>query len=122
DDDGEAATLRRVRDAIGPSVPIVAVLDLHANLSQEMVDLADVLLLYNTYPHVDMAERGAEAVDLAVGIARGQLRPTSALAKLPMLPPGPRQFSRVEPTRSIMERVHALEHLPSVVDVGIAFA
>jgi microcystin degradation protein MlrC len=121
-DDGEAATLRRVRNIVGASPPVVAVLDLHANLSQEMVDYADVLLLYNTYPHVDMAERGAEAVDLAVRIARGELEPTSALAKLPMLPPGPKQFSRVEPTRSIMGRVAALELLPNVVDVGVAFA
>jgi microcystin degradation protein MlrC len=121
-DDGEAASLRRVRGAVGPSVPIVAVLDLHANLSQEMVDLADALLLYNTYPHVDMAERGAEAVDLAAKIADGTLRPTSALAKLPVLPPGPKQFSRVEPARSIVERASALERLPAVVDVGVAFA
>lgn len=122
DDDGEAATLRRVRAAVGSSVPVVAVLDLHANISQAMVDPADVLLLYNTYPHVDMAERGAEAVDVAARIARGELRPTRALAKLPLLPPGPQQFSRIEPTRSIMERVRRLEQQPSVVDVGVAFA
>jgi microcystin degradation protein MlrC len=121
-DDGEAATLRRVRNIVGPSVPVVAVLDLHANLSREMVALADVLLLYNTYPHIDMAERGAEAVDLAVRIARREFRPTSVLAKLPMLPPGPKQFSAVEPTRSIMERVYESERRPSVVNVGIGFA
>jgi microcystin degradation protein MlrC len=121
-DDGEAATLRRVRETVGAAVPVVAVLDLHANLSQEMVDLADVLLLYTTYPHVDMAERGAEAVELARRMLRGELRPASALAKLPMIPPLPKQYSHVEPTRSIMERVGALERLPSVVDVGIAFA
>ncbi|MEA2594200.1 MAG: hypothetical protein QOF01_669 [Thermomicrobiales bacterium] len=121
-DDGEAQTLRRVRDAVGRSVPIVAVLDLHANLSQEMVDLADVLLPYNTYPHVDCAERGSEAVDLAVRIARGDLRPVSTLAKLPLIPPGPKQFSYVEPTRSIMERVFTAEQHPRVVNVGIAFA
>lgn len=121
-DDGEAATLRRMRDVVGPGVPIVAVLDLHANISQEMVDLADVLLPYHTYPHVDNAERGAEAVTLAARIACGQVRPASALVKLPLLPPGPKQFSGVEPTRSIMERAFALERRSGVVNVGVAFA
>jgi len=76
-DDGEAATLRRVRDAVGPAVPVVAVLDLHANVSQAMVDLASALLPYDTYPHVDSAERGQEAVYLAAKIARGEIRPVT---------------------------------------------
>ncbi len=121
-DDGEGATIRRVRAAVGPSIPIVVVLDLHANVSQEMVDGADAILLYNTYPHIDMAERGAEAVDLTIRIARGEVRPASALAKLPLIPPLPRQYSHVEPTRSIMERVYEIERLPAVLNVGIAFA
>ncbi|HKG25720.1 MAG TPA: M81 family metallopeptidase [Thermomicrobiales bacterium] len=121
-DDGEGTTIRRVRETMGAGTPIVVVLDLHANLSQEMVDLADAVLVYNTYPHVDMAERGAEAVDLAIRIAEGTVRPVSALAKLPLIPPLPRQYSHVEPTRSIMERAYAFERLPLVVNVGIAFA
>lgn len=121
-DDGEAAFLRDVRATVGPDVPVCAVLDLHANVSQEMVELADVLLLYHTYPHIDNAERGAEAVQLAARFARCELRPVSRLAKLPLMPPGPRQYSQVEPTRSITARAFEMERMPGVIEVGVAFA
>lgn len=121
-DDGEAATLAKVRAAVGPNVPVIAVLDLHANVSSEMVRLADVLIPYDTYPHVDNAERGAEAVALAARQARGEIRPTSALAKMPLLPDGPKQYSKIEPTVSIMARAFEMESRSGVLNVGVAFA
>ena len=117
-DDGEAATLRKVREAVGSDIAIVAVLDLHANISREMVELADALIPYDTYPHIDNAERGAEAVALATRAARGDVRLTSAMTKIPMMPPGPKQYSQVEPTISIMARAFELERLPGVLNVG----
>ena len=119
--DGEAGTLRRVRDAIGPSTPIVVVLDLHANLSEEVVALADVVIPYDAYPHTDMADRGAEAVRTAARMASGEIKPTAAIARLPMIAPCPKQFFHVEPTASIMARAFEMERLPEVVNVGVAF-
>lgn len=121
-DDAEGATLRRVRDALPPGVPVVATLDLHTNITQAMVDASDALLPYNTYPHVDTAERGAEAVRLVARIARGEVRPTSALVKIPLMPQGPNQYSHVEPTSSIMARAIEMEARPGVLNVGVAFA
>src|SRR6201989_2923139 len=57
-DDGEGEVLARVRRAIGKSLPLVVSLDLHANVSPEMVEHADALIAYRTYPHVDMAATG----------------------------------------------------------------
>ena len=121
-DDGEATTLRKVREAVGAEAPIVAVLDLHTNISHEMIRYSDVLIPYHTYPHVDLAERGAEAVNLAKRAALGEVRPSSFLTKIPMMPPGPKQYSGVEPTVSIMNRAFELERLPGVLNVGVAFA
>lgn len=121
-DDGEATTLRKVREVVGPDVPVIAVLDLHANLSQEMVDNSDALILYDTYPHIDNAERGVEAVRLAARAARGEVKLHSALTKLPLMPPGPKQYSLAEPTVSIMRRAHEMESLDGVLNVGVAFA
>ncbi|MBZ4691043.1 MAG: family peptidase [Cereibacter sp.] len=59
--DGEGALLARVREVVGPDVPIVAALDLHGNISPLMVEMADRLVGFRTYPHVDMAETGERA-------------------------------------------------------------
>src|SRR6185436_19838596 len=63
-DDGEGEVLRRVREVVGERVPVVASLDLHANVTRAMIERADGLVAYRTYPHVDMAETGARAARL----------------------------------------------------------
>ncbi|MGA1347835.1 MAG: M81 family metallopeptidase, partial [Burkholderiaceae bacterium] len=65
-EDGEGEILRRVRAIVGPRIPIVASLDLHANVTKAMVEYADAMSVYRTYPHVDMAETGARAAFLAM--------------------------------------------------------
>jgi microcystin degradation protein MlrC len=120
--DGDGAILRRVRTAAGPDTLIVAELDLHANIGPEMIEHTTVLIPYDTYPHVDNAERGAEALEIAVQAVKGTVRPVMRARKVPMMPPGPRQFSRAEPTRSIMDRVHEIESNPRVLTAGVCFA
>ena len=56
--------LRRVRDLIGLDKPLVASLDLHSNTTPLMVEMADLLVAYRTYPHVDMADTGARTARL----------------------------------------------------------
>ena len=82
-DDVESATLAVLRDVAG-DIPIGAVLDLHANPSPELVSASDVLVSYDTYPHVDMRERGAEVAGLLTEVLRGRRLRTS-LRKLPLL-------------------------------------
>src|SRR5258706_2599912 len=66
-DDGEGEILRRVRQVIGKDLPLVVSLDLHANVTPQMVEHADALIAYRTYPHVDMADTGrASARHLAL--------------------------------------------------------
>ena len=64
-DDGEGELLARIRTVVGPDVPIVASLDLHANVTQQMLETADALVAYRTYPHVDMADTGRAGRALA---------------------------------------------------------
>lgn len=70
--DGEGEILRRLRKLIGPDIPLVASLDLHANISQAMVDLADYLAIFRTYPHLDMAETGARCLPVLQRLLNGQ--------------------------------------------------
>ena len=87
--DAEGALLADVRRIVGPAIPIVAVLDFHANVSPAMVENADIILAYATYPHIDTFEKGRRAVELAMEIRDGRLRPAWALRQVPLLLPLP---------------------------------
>src|SRR5262249_17351308 len=56
--DMEGELLRRMRQEVGPNIPIVATLDLHTNITRKMVDNADVLVLFHTAPHIDVTSTG----------------------------------------------------------------
>ncbi|WP_420964762.1 M81 family metallopeptidase [Bradyrhizobium sp. B120] len=108
-DDGEGEILARVRKAIGPDVPLVASLDLHANVSPEMIAHADALIAYRTYPHVDMADTGrACARHLALLLKSGQ-RLAKAFRQVPFLIPISWQCTNDQPARGIYQKVVALE-------------
>jgi microcystin degradation protein MlrC len=118
--DGEVA--RRVRAIVGPGVPIVSPLDLHGNIDDVLVQNVDILLPYHTYPHVDTAERGREAVEMAVRMAKGEIRPTMRAVKLAISSPGPQQYSGFEPTVSLQKIARDWETKPGVIDTSILFA
>jgi microcystin degradation protein MlrC len=101
EDDPEGVILERVRAIVGHSVPIVATLDLHANVSRKMVDNANALVAYRTNPHVDMAERGAECAALLREMLAG-VESASAFVKLPFIPPSVAQNTKSGPYADII--------------------
>jgi microcystin degradation protein MlrC len=101
DADPEGTLLSAVRSIVGPDIPIIATLDLHANVSQMMVDNADVLVVYRTNPHVDMAERGIESA-AHMREMLGGVRATAALVKLPFIPPSVTQNTKSGPYADII--------------------
>jgi len=109
-DDAESYLLERLRQALGPGVPIVASMDLHATLTPEMAHFLDALTIYRTYPHMDMAERGREAARILVRTLAGDIRPTMAVAKRPLLVCPPQNvLPGAEPMASIMARARQME-------------
>ncbi|MBV8602052.1 MAG: M81 family metallopeptidase, partial [Candidatus Eremiobacteraeota bacterium] len=120
-DDPEATILRAIRARIGGELPLICCLDLHANVSAEMVANATVLVGYDTYPHVDFYERGRECGTILARIFAGELRPATAFVHPPLLPPLQKMVTSTPST--IMARLFAtardLEADPRVVDVSI---
>lgn len=107
--DSEGELLARLRALVGPALPIVASLDLHANVSPRMLALADVLVAYRSYPHVDMAATGARAARaLAQRLAGGARAPVHA-RRLPFLIPLNAQSTWLEPARGLYEQLAALD-------------
>ncbi|MDE2377131.1 M81 family metallopeptidase [Bradyrhizobium sp.] len=109
-DDGEGEILARVRRVIGKDVPLVASLDLHANVTPEMVEHADALIAYRTYPHVDMADTGrASARHLALLLKTKQPF-AKAFRQLPFLIPISWQCTNDQPTKGIYQKLAAMEN------------
>jgi len=114
-DDGEGEILRRVREAVGPRVPIAASLDLHCNLTRAMFERADAMVAYRTYPHVDMADTGARAARLLERMLNSGSRLASASRQLDFLTGLPSQSSFIEPCRSLYRELGELENRNDVV-------
>ncbi len=75
----ETTLLRRVRERVGATIPVAVSFDLHANLNPEMSKLADIVCGYKTYPHVDMYETGAKALNLLGRAMRNEIIPTTTI-------------------------------------------
>jgi len=99
-DDGEGELLRRLRTVVGPAVPIVVSLDLHANMSELMFNHADAFVAYRTYPHLDMAETGERAADILSRILAGENQSVH-WQRIPFLIPINSGCTDLEPARSI---------------------
>jgi microcystin degradation protein MlrC len=114
-DDGEGEILRRVRDTVGARVPLVASLDLHANVTRAMVAHADALVAYRTYPHVDMAETGARAARLLDHMLRSGTRLAGVFHQLDFLTGLPSQCSFIEPCKGLYSYLSRLERQSEAV-------
>ena len=108
-DDGDGEILRRVRAVVGPDLPVVCSLDLHANVGPAMLENASAMVAFRTYPHVDMRATGARAHGLIRWCLEHRRAPARAFRRLPFLMPPHRQSTMTEPCRSIYARLDAIE-------------
>ena len=107
-DDGEGAMLARVREAVGARVPILVSLDLHANVSPQMVEHADFISSYRTYPHTDWGAAGARCAQWLDRVMAWR-RPARALRQSPFLVPVTAGCTYVEPAGGLYEQLRAIE-------------
>jgi microcystin degradation protein MlrC len=108
-EDGEGELLARVRAVVGNDMPIVVSLDLHSNTTPAMFALADVLIGYRTYPHIDMRDTGTRSARLLDQIIRRGAKPAKAYRQAPFLIPLTWQCTSIEPNLSIYRDIAALE-------------
>ncbi len=119
-EDCEGDTLAEVRRIVGPEVPVITTLDLHANITPLMVEQSDALVGYDTYPHVDSYERGQDAARLMIDMLEGRARPVSALVQVPMLIGPPRMCTLIPPMADIIALAHEVEARPGILNVTVA--
>jgi len=124
DTDPEGNLLMDLRKRFGADVPIVATLDMHANVSSRMVSAADALVPYETYPHVDQAICGQKAADILRRLldspVTGRRRTRGAMLRPPMLDAA--DHGRTDPAgpmNDLLDSAAVLRRLPDVIHVGI---
>lgn len=118
-DDADGEVLSRVRQLVGPKVPVMAVHDLHCNLSPVMEQAATVMVVERTYPHVDMAERAAHAASIMARTVTGEVRPTMAVRYLPLLWSAARMIDAEPPMSDAVRKLRELDQRAGVLSASI---
>jgi microcystin degradation protein MlrC len=115
--DAEGDLLARVREKVGPGVPILAELDLHGHLTELKRAASDVMVFFKEYPHVDIVPRAHEVFTLCERMLDEGLRPAQAIHDCRMLGFYP---TTREPMIGFVRRMQELEQRPEVLSVSLA--
>src|SRR5437870_10832238 len=118
-EDGEGELLARLRKKLGPEVPVVVTLDLHANVTQQIADNASALIAFRTYPHIDMYERAWQGARLLERAMQGEVRPKTIIARRPMIYGLDRGRTQQGPMAELIARGEALENASEALAVSI---
>jgi microcystin degradation protein MlrC len=118
-EDGEGELLERLRHVLGPDVPVVVTLDLHANVTEKMAQHANALIAFRTYPHIDMYERAWQGAELLEKAMAGKVKPRTLIARRPMLHGLDWGRTQKGPMADLIARGEALEKSGDVLAVSI---
>ncbi|WP_214626348.1 M81 family metallopeptidase [Paenibacillus agaridevorans] len=99
DADGEIVTL--IRNQVGADVPIVITLDSHANVTQTIMDQADALVAYRTFPHADYADTGYRAANMLFSMMDKSIKPHMHHVKIPLILPAEAHTTSVDPMKTL---------------------
>lgn len=113
--DPDGAFYAMAREVVGPGVPVVATVDLHANISDRMVDSVEAIISYQTNPHVDQHERAAEAAQLIRRLLAGE-KLTKTFIRMPIVAPSVRLLTAEGPYADLIAKGQA-EKSPVGVDI-----
>jgi microcystin degradation protein MlrC len=124
--DPESDLLARVRQIVGPTLPIVVELDMHGNIGPRTVELADVLVAFDTNPHLDPHAKGLEAVGIMSRLLNGEINPTAAYVHPPLLLAPQATGTADLPLRAVHERAAEMKTGAEVISIcvmaGFAYA
>ena len=116
-DDCETDIVRRAREIVGPDVKIGVELDLHCDVTQELIDDADAVVIFKEYPHTDINERAEELFSIIADAAEGKVKPTMALYDCRMIG---LFLTPYEPMRGFVDAMMAREKAPGLLSLSLA--
>ncbi|AGN00513.1 MlrC domain-containing protein [Salinarchaeum sp. Harcht-Bsk1] len=116
--DPEGALVAAIRETIGPDVPITAALDMHATITERLVEQLDGVAGYRTAPHTDVVETGERAASLLLESVRDDRELTLGWERLPMLLAGERSETEAAPMASLIERCRSADEESGILDAN----
>ena len=119
--DAEGDMIARIRKVVGPKTLISTSMDLHGNVSWRLAQLSDLITCYRMAPHEDEMESKQRAVEnLLTRLETGKGRPKyKAYINVPVLLPGEKTSTRIEPAKSIYAAIDPITHQPGIIDAAI---
>jgi microcystin degradation protein MlrC len=118
DADGEAAA--RVRALVRPDMPIGMAIDMHANVSQKMIDNTTATVVYRSNPHLDPRQRALECAEIIIRTIEGEVRPVQALEMPPVVINIVKQFTGEEPMAGVVRDVEEAIRRPGMLSASAA--
>ena len=106
---GESYLLKRIRERVGDSIPIAVGFDFHANNSDDLIELANIVCGFRTAPHVDQIETERKAMRLLLHCLKNNLLPTPRMARPYVMIPGDAVQTALHPMSKIMGEADRLE-------------
>ena len=116
--DGSGMILHALREAIGEDIPIVASLDMHANITSLMVQNCNAIRVYHTFPHVDQRETGTIATEILLKIINKEITPKMSVCKIPMALPAEISTTNREPAKKIIKAMENIEKKSGIVSAS----
>jgi len=123
-DGGEGPFCSAIRRKVGPALPILSTADPHANVSKEFVEATDGIYGYKTIPHIDMFQSGVRAAEALAAMVKGDLKPVTAMLRIPMMVPSGRQLvgypTAEGPLPLVYAEAEAWEQKRNIVNVNVS--
>ena len=116
--DPEGELLSEIREVVGKDIPIAVSCDLHANITQKLVRHATFINAYRTNPHRDHKQVGFKSGELLIKTVFGEIKPTMAFRKLPLLKGGGLTIDFIAPMRKVFKAMKKMERNPKVLSVA----
>jgi microcystin degradation protein MlrC len=117
--DADAEIAARVRAVVGSAVPIGTVLDMHANLTQRLLDALTVTLVYQTNPHVDAKQQAIRCAELVVRTIRGEIQPQQAMVAVPLVCNIACQDTSEQPMAVLLAKAREVAARPGILSASV---
>jgi microcystin degradation protein MlrC len=118
--DADGEIVRRLRQVVGQSIPIITTLDLHGNVSEQMIGQTHATVMYRSNPHLDQRERGIEAATLMARTLSGEIQPVQAIERPPLLINIAKQHTQEPPARGLYDDVRTVMEWPGILSASVA--